>query len=43
MKAKLLKIIAGMTAMATPGVVLAAATCCVIGAACCNGSMPCCP
>lgn len=43
MKAKLLKIIAGLTAMVTPGVVLAAATCCAIGAACCTGDMPCCP
>ncbi len=43
MKAKLLKIVAGLTAMATPGVVFAAATCCAIGAACCTGGMPCCP
>lgn len=43
MKAKLVKIIAGLTAMATPSVVLAAATCCAIGAACCTGDMPCCP
>jgi len=43
MKAKLMKIVAGLAAMATPGVVLAAVTCCAIGAACCTGDMPCCP
>lgn len=43
MKTKLLKIITGLSAMATPGVVFAVATCCAVGAACCTGDMPCCP